>query len=139
MSVLSKELADQIKVVDYTEPRAVAFCQHQDARHAVNYLKKCSGAHKRGIEFNLPLRSYLNIMRAKRCYYTGITLTEPVKDAIPLPTDRTIERVDSKKGYVQGNVVACCDAANNLKSMLERRGSPLTNKNVLRMFIKLNK
>lgn len=34
-------------------------------------------------------------------------------------TDFTIDRIDNNLGYVTGNVVACCHAANSFKGMIE--------------------
>ncbi|WP_278939167.1 hypothetical protein [Pseudomonas helleri] len=80
----------------------------------------------RNIEFGLTFTCMKNLMKAKRCFYTGIPLTypksNPIKGDKTLPSDITIDRVDSSKGYVKGNVVACCNGANNLKSLMEGDG-----------------
>jgi hypothetical protein len=49
-------------------------------------------------------------------------------------TDRTIDRVDASKGYVIGNVVACCYAVNHMKSLVENdlAGTGLTGLKVVR-------
>lgn len=87
---------------------------------------KAKNAKDRGIEFGLTFQSMKNLMKAKRCYYTGIVLTTP-EGVQPDQTgnkasDRTIDRIDGSKGYVPGNVVACCNAANNIKAQLEGAG-----------------
>lgn len=96
--------------------------------YVANKLKqKYNDAKARGIEFDLSFQSMKNLCKAKRCGYTGIVLThhryqgtgEPIR---PLPTDFTIDRIDAAKGYVAGNVIACCNAANNFKSQLENGG-----------------
>ncbi|MNF29684.1 hypothetical protein D3C85_1342250 [compost metagenome] len=92
-----------------------------EAKVARKYLSKRSDAEQRGIEFSLSIRSMENLMKAKTCYYTGFVLTEPDGGHMKA-TDRTIDRVDSTKGYVKGNVVACCNAANQLKAMCEGAG-----------------
>lgn len=89
---------------------------------ARKYLAKRDNALSRGLEFTLSLQSMANMMRAKQCYYTGIKLTDPRPGQPLRATDRTIDRVDASKGYVPGNVVACCHAANNLKSQCESGG-----------------
>jgi len=86
-----------------------------DITLAEKYLRKVEDAKNRGIEFNLSLTSYKNIQRAKRCYFTGITLT----DVPNLANTRTIDRIDPTKGYEKGNVVACSFAANYFKSKIE--------------------
>lgn len=86
---------------------------------AKKYISKEQSAIARNIEFSISFTSYKNLMRAKKCYYTGICLTEPTGPA-QLTTDRTIDRIDPTKGYVHGNVVACCFQANQIKSQMEQ-------------------
>lgn len=61
-----------------------------------------------------------NLMLAKNCAYTGLPLTEPVPGGPRKASDRTIDRVDATRGYVKGNVVACCHAVNHMKGQVER-------------------
>jgi hypothetical protein len=86
---------------------------------------KAENAKKRGIEFDLSFQSMKNLMKAKRCFYTGIILTKSTgKEAngeLRL-SDATIDRIDGTKGYVKGNVVACCHAANQMKNQFESMG-----------------
>lgn len=97
-----------------------------DLKVANKLRRKAEDAKRRGIEFGLTFQSMKNLMAAKRCYYTGIPLTEPVGlqdgDTGRAPSDRTIDRIDGTKGYIPGNVVACCNAANNIKAQLEGAG-----------------
>lgn len=81
-----------------------------DLQLAQKYLNKAQSAKDRGIEFDLPFQSFKNIIRAKKCKYTGIPLT---KETL------TIERVNSKLGYIKGNCVAVSLAANQFKSLFE--------------------
>lgn len=84
---------------------------------------KANNARQRGIEFNLSFAAMRNLLRAKKCYYTGIPLTRPAKGGQTVrASDLTIDRIDSTKGYVHGNVVACCHAANQMKSFAEGAG-----------------
>jgi hypothetical protein len=87
-----------------------------DVRIAQKYVSKANNARERGIEFNLPFTSFKNMMRAKKCQYTDIVLTDTGNQCA---TDRTIDRIDSRKGYVKGNVIAICHAANQFKGMFE--------------------
>jgi hypothetical protein len=48
----------------------------------------------------------------KTCYYTGVTFTEDG------PNARSFDRIDSDKGYIEGNVVACTVDINGKKSNL---------------------
>lgn len=95
---------------------------HDDLELAQKFIRKRQNAVDRGIKFSLTLQSMKNLMRAKRCYYTGFLLTDPRPHGPLRATDRTIDRVDASKGYEPGNVVACCHAANQLKSMCEGGG-----------------
>jgi len=83
-----------------------------------NKAKNCE---QRGVAFNLSFVSCRNLLKAKKCYYTGVLLTKTKTDtgAKPLPTDFTIDRVDSSKPYEKGNVVVCCHFANQLKNQVE--------------------
>jgi hypothetical protein len=82
---------------------------------------KWDNARSRGIEFDMSFQAMKNILQAKHCHYTGVALTDPAGSYL-VATDRTIDRVDSSKGYVKGNVVACCHAANKVKSEFEAAG-----------------
>lgn len=86
---------------------------------AQKYLNKYHNAKNTGIHFNLSLTSFKNLMRAKRCYYTGIIMTTKRTGKLIRATDRTVDRLDSSKGYVKGNVVACCHTANKMKGTIE--------------------
>lgn len=84
---------------------------------------KAENAKKRGIEFDLSFQSMKNLMGAQRCYYTGIKLTKSSgKESELRLSDFTIDRIDGSKGYVKGNVVACCHAANQMKNQFESLG-----------------
>ncbi len=83
---------------------------------------KAENAKKRGIEFDLSFQSMKNLMGAKRCYYTGIALTKSTGNGEMRLSDATIDRIDGSKGYVKGNVVACCHAANQMKNQFESLG-----------------
>jgi hypothetical protein len=90
------------------------------------YLNKVKNARDRGIDFNLSLTSLKNIMRAKKCYFTGLTLTKE---------NSTIDRVNSKIGYIKGNVVACHADINQLKSVFESQ-SHMDNKQLKQLLKK---
>lgn len=83
--------------------------------------KKAQNAKERGIEFNLSFQSMKNLLSAKKCYYTGVIMTKSDGEGQKM-SDLTIDRIDSSKGYVPGNVVACCYAANQLKAQFENAG-----------------
>lgn len=84
---------------------------------------KAENAKKRGIEFDLSFQSMKNLMGAEHCFYTGIKLTKSTgKEAELRLSDATIDRIDGSKGYIKGNVVACCHAANQMKNQFESLG-----------------
>lgn len=87
--------------------------------------RKADNARERCIEFDMTFQSMKNILSAKKCYYTGLPLTRTRHGTFPVRgSDLTIDRIDSSKGYVKGNVVACSHAANQLKSQVESAGIP---------------
>lgn len=89
---------------------------------ATKLRSKASNARTRGIEFKLTFTSMRNILKARKCYYTGIPLTKPEGEGALKASDLTIDRIDHTKGYIPGNVVACCHAANQMKSFAEGAG-----------------
>jgi hypothetical protein len=68
-------------------------------------------ADSRGIEFKLSFKEVKKLMSAKICFYTRKKFGEDL-DA------RSIDRVDSSIGYVDGNVVACTVDINRKKANL---------------------
>lgn len=76
-------------------------------------------ASTRGLEFNLSLNTVKRLLQRKTCYYTKLNLTYGTDHQLDNPLKRTVDRVDPSKGYVEGNVVACCHAANKFKSKIE--------------------
>lgn len=86
----------------------------------VSIREKCK---KEGLEFNLSLTSVRNLLRAKKCFYTGTEFGTN-------ETARSVDRVDSSKGYVKGNVVACTVRVNSFKSNLTYREIKMLAKNL---------
>jgi hypothetical protein len=103
---------------------------------ANKYRGKVDNAKSRGIDFALTLNEFRNLLLKKRCAYTGIPLTLH-KQGHPVNADLTIERVDSNKGYVRGNVIAVCSAANSVKGVLEDPNTFLSVNDAIRMFAKI--
>ena len=85
-----------------------------DQQLVSKWLSKKKSAKSRGIEFNLGLTSLRNIMKAEKCYFTGLKLSEETL---------SIDRVDSSRGYIAGNVVACHTDFNSIKGHVENSGS----------------
>lgn len=66
-------------------------------------------ARDRGIEFDLSFATVKRLLSRKTCYYTREELTRH---------NRSIDRVDNTKGYVDDNVVACTIEINGFKANL---------------------
>lgn len=94
---------------------------HQDIKLAHKYINKLHSCKSRNIEFDLPFQSYKNLMRSKKCYYSGVAL---ISGEASKHGDNvlTIDRIDNNKGYIKGNVVACSSLMNQLKNVAESRG-----------------
>ena len=84
-----------------------------DADVARKFLQVEDSARKRGIEFSLNLTTVKNLMKAKKCKYTGWDYNYTDPEHSP-----TFDRLDHNKGYVKGNVVSCMKCINDLKSIL---------------------
>lgn len=83
-----------------------------DTLVALKYLHKKVQADNRGIEFTLSLSDMSRLMKAKRCYYTGVELT--LGGSLGLSFDR----LDSTLGYTRSNTISCSAIANTLKENL---------------------
>ena len=84
-----------------------------DVKLAMKYTNKYIDAKERGLEFTLSLSDMRRLLTKKRCYYTGIILTDNGIE----PSKRTLDRKNNTKGYTPENTVACCHAANRLKAI----------------------
>lgn len=80
---------------------------------AKKYIQLKFSAEKRNKEFNLTLTSINNILQSTKCYYTGVPLNWRKGNI-------TVDRKDSNKGYVRGNVVACSKRFNAIKGCLTK-------------------
>ena len=90
-----------------------------DLELAQKYVATAESAKSRNIEFTLSLTSYRNLMRSKKCFYTQV----PFKNKGIYK--RTIDRIDNKKGYIHGNVVACTQRINSMKNSWESQNLSL--------------
>lgn len=109
-----------------------------DCLVARKYRDKVSSSKTRNIEFKLSLNEFRQLLMRKNCAYTGIPLTLHTQGN-PSNTDLSIERIDNNKGYVKGNVIAVCYAANNIKSVFEDPNTFLTVKDAVKMFATIDK
>ena len=107
---------------------------------AKKYMNKVSSSRNRNIEFKLTLSEFRQILSKKRCAYTGIALTlHSGENVSPVNSDLTIERIDNSIGYVKGNCIAVCAAANGIKSVFETPETFLSVQDGIRMFATIDK
>jgi hypothetical protein len=106
---LQAPTANTTEVSGITENRVIT-----DIDVAKKYAQLYDSAKRRGKEFTLTLGEVKQLLKRKKCFYTGIEFVYEHSH----PHHRTIDRIDNKKGYIKGNVVACCHAVNQLKEEL---------------------
>lgn len=104
---------------------------------ARKYRDKLSSCKQRNIDFALSLSQFRNLLMRKTCAYTGIPLTIH-QQGNPGNSDVSIERVDNRKGYVKGNVIAVCYFANNFKSIFEDPNTFFNVNHAIKMFAKID-
>lgn len=81
----------------------------------------CQQQRQRGFEVSITETQFANLITSS-CHYCG---AEPAAKVVSATGARKtvigngIDRVDSRKGYVPGNVVACCKRCNVAKSDME--------------------
>jgi hypothetical protein len=83
-----------------------------DVEVAKKLLNIYQSAMDRKLEFNLSFESVKTLLKFQTCYYTGRKFDNDG------PYARSIDRIDSSKGYIEGNVVSCTVDINGKKSNL---------------------
>jgi len=83
-----------------------------DVEVAKKLINIYQSAQDRKLQFNLSFEYVRKMLEYKTCYYTNKVFTEDG------PFARSFDRVDSDKGYIEGNVVACTVDINGKKSNL---------------------
>jgi hypothetical protein len=83
-----------------------------DIEVAKKMIKINQSAIDRKLEFNLSFETVKKLLSYSSCYYTGRSFDEDG------PFSRSFDRVDSSKGYIEGNVVSCTVDINGKKSNL---------------------
>ena len=83
-----------------------------DLEVARKMIKIHQSAQDRKLEFDLSFESVKKLLQYQTCYYTGKKFEDEGL------MSRSFDRIDSYKGYVEGNVVACTVDINGKKSNL---------------------
>jgi len=83
-----------------------------DLEVAKKMIKIFQSAQDRNLEFDLSFETVKKLLSYQKCYYTEKQFEEEGVFA------RSFDRIDSNKGYVEGNVVACTIDINSKKSNL---------------------
>ena len=83
-----------------------------DVEVAKKLLNIYQSAMDRKLEFNLSFEAVKTLLKFPTCYYTGRKFDNEG------PYARSIDRIDSSKGYIEGNVVSCTVDINGKKSNL---------------------
>lgn len=103
------------KKINQPKPK-LAFLQESteinDLEVAKKMLKIYQSAADRKLEFNLSFESVKKLLSYQTCYYTNRKFEDEGNYS------RSFDRVDSAKGYIEGNVVACTVDINGKKSNL---------------------
>jgi hypothetical protein len=103
---MPKNRKNSIKTKEKNNP------EPSDIEVAKKLLNIYQSAMDRKLEFNLSFESVKTLLRFSTCYYTGR------KFDVEGPYSRSIDRIDSSKGYIEGNVVSCTIDINGKKSNL---------------------
>lgn len=83
-----------------------------DLEVARKMIKIHQSAQDRKLDFDLSFESVKKLLQYQTCYYTGKKFEDEGL------MSRSFDRIDSTKGYVEGNVVACTVDINGKKSNL---------------------
>jgi len=83
-----------------------------DIEVAKKMINLQQSATSRNIEFDLSFETVKSLMTRTNCYYTGVKFEDDGKFAL------SIDRVDPKQGYIEGNVVSCTIDVNSKKANL---------------------
>ena len=90
-----------------------------DLKIARKYCAKAQSSQQRGVSFTLTFIQYKKLLNTKKCFYTGVVLTDPSLGVVP--TSFTIDRIDASVGYTNSNCVACSHEFNQIKGNLTLR------------------
>jgi hypothetical protein len=83
----------------------------EDIEVARKMINLQQSATSRNLEYNLTFETTKRLMNYTRCYYTNVEFNDTTNIF-------SVDRVDPKKGYVEGNVVSCTVEINSKKANL---------------------
>lgn len=78
-----------------------------------------NGANLRGFEFNLTKEQFKKYTK-ENCFYCGSPPNQVHKKEKDIYIYNGIDRINNSKGYVEGNVVACCGTCNMAKRRMSQ-------------------
>lgn len=104
---------------------------YKDNRNVYLFLKSKRRAREDGIEFNISIE---DIVIPEYCPLLNIKLTNELGYG-QLKTNSSIDRIDSTKGYVKGNIQVISRQANTMKSNATREELIIFSKNILKEYV----
>lgn len=104
-----RTLTSKPEAEEEVDEKPDSIVRSEDEQVAIKYLQLIKSARNRNKEFSLTLSDVRKLLRIKKCHYTGVAFGEN-------DNAMTVDRIDSTKGYVKGNVVACTHWANRTKN-----------------------
>jgi len=114
--IKNKSYQERIKKPEYKPKERTKISKEEISKKIKEYRKTKNGrfaeykggAKYRNIEFNLSKKDFLSFWK-KECYYCRSEI-----ETIGL------DRIDSKKGYSNDNVVSCCGVCNRMKMDMKK-------------------
>ena len=109
---MSEKIEEEVKEekIELTDSETEEICDDYYIAKKLVQLKQSADSRK--LEFSLKFKTVKKLLNAKTCFYTGKPFTKKG------PHARSIDRVDSTRGYVDDNVVACTTEINAKKANL---------------------
>ena len=106
-------------IVDETNPK-VRKSQYSTARERWIALATNTARHRSVEPSDITTDYMIELWDQQKglCFYSGLLLKEPTYGILRHPYSASIDRVDSQKGYIRGNVVWCAWICNRAKSNL---------------------
>jgi len=95
----------------------------QRKKHRINsvYWSSVSNARNRGTEHTITKDDIKELFEIQKglCYYTNKPMLQDIRDTVRNDDSLSIDRFDSSKGYIKGNIVLCRWIVNRMKNDIE--------------------